>query len=278
MSSYKYDAKQVTDFYNLDAEREWQRLISSPEEEVKLRVHNHYLHKYLYSGVNVLEIGAGPGRFTQTLHEIGCQVLVSDISPVQLQANRDKAKELGFDTSVTDWHTVDVSNLSLFNDSSFDAIVAYGGPLSYVFDQLDQALSECHRVLNPDGLLIASVMSLWGTLHRFFASFPENDPSSIVKHGDLTAETYPGTTHFCHLFRADELRDVMTRNGFEVITLSASSSLSSTHNDITEILRANPERWQNLIDMEIEASASSGMIEAGTHMIVVARRKGGSRR
>ena len=274
MSSYKYDAKQVTDFYNLDAEREWQRLVSSPEEEVKLQVHNHYLHKYLDKEMNVLEIGAGPGRFTQTLHKIGCQILVSDISPVQLQANRDKAKELGFDTSVTDWQEVDVSNLGQFTDRSFDAIVAYGGPLSYVFDQLDQALSECHRILGPDGLLIASVMSLWGTLHRFFASFPESDPTPIVEHGDLTAETYPGTTHFCHLFRAQELREVMTRNGFDVITLSASSSLSPTHNDIVETLREDPARWQSLIDLEIEASASPGMIEAGTHMIVVARKKG----
>lgn len=273
MSSYKYDAKQVTDFYNLDAEREWQRLVSSPEEEVKLQVHNHYLEKYLHKEMNVLEIGAGPGRFTQTLHDIGCQILVSDISPVQLQANRDKAKELGFDNSVTDWQTVDVSNLGQFTDRSFDAIVAYGGPLSYVFDQLDQALSECHRVLGPDGLLIASVMSLWGTLHRYFASFPESDPTPIVEHGDLTADTYPGTTHFCHLFRAQELREAMTRNGFEVITLSASSSLSPAHNEITEMMRVNPERWQSLIDMEIQASASPGMIEAGTHMIVVARKK-----
>lgn len=278
MSSYKYDAKQVTDFYNLDAEREWQRLVSSPEEEVKLQVHNHYLQKYLDKEMNVLEIGAGPGRFTQTLHDIGCQILVSDISPVQLQANRDKAKELGFDTSVTDWQTVDVSNLGQFTDRSFDAIVAYGGPLSYVFDQFDQALSECHRVLGPDGLLIASVMSLWGTLHRYFASFPESDPTPIVEHGDLTADTYPGTTHFCHLFRAQELREAMTRNGFDVITLSASSSLSPAHNEVTEMLRVNPERWQSLIDMEIQASASPGMVEAGTHMIVVARKKGGCRR
>lgn len=272
MSSFKYSAEHVTAYYSIDVEREWQRLIQNPEQEVKLHVHNHYLHEHLIKGLSVLEVGAGPGRFTQTLHEIGCNILVSDISEIQLDANRQKAKELGFAASISDWQKVDVTDLAQFTDNSFDAVVAYGGPLSYVFDHLDQALSECHRVLKLDGLLIASVMSLWGTLHRYFASFPESDPTPVAANGDLTAETYPGTTHFCHLFRSEELREAMIRNGFDVITLAASNTMSSTHTEILATLRENPEQWQSLIDMEIEASASPGMIETGTHIIVIARK------
>ena len=42
-----------------------------------------------------------------------------------------------------------------------------GGPLSYVFDHRDRALAECRRVVKRDGVLAVSVMSVWGTAHRY---------------------------------------------------------------------------------------------------------------
>jgi len=45
--------------------------------------------------------------------------------------------------------------------------MAYGGPLSYALDQRVKALKECHRVLKQGGYLLLSIMSLWGTMHRF---------------------------------------------------------------------------------------------------------------
>ena len=44
---------------------------------------------------------------------------------------------------------------------SFDAVVAYGGPLSYVFERLPRALAEVLRVLKPHGLFLTSAMCLW---------------------------------------------------------------------------------------------------------------------
>ena len=57
-------------------------------------------------------------------------------------------------------------NLEAFADASFDAIVAYGGPLGYALERRDRALAECMRVLTPRGLLIVGVYSLWGSMHR----------------------------------------------------------------------------------------------------------------
>lgn len=99
----KYDPSYVAAFYDRDPESEWLRLVRSPLEEIKLHIHEHYLRKYMTSEMRVLEIGAGPGRFTKTLHELGCSVVVGDISAKQLEANKEKARELGFGASVERW-------------------------------------------------------------------------------------------------------------------------------------------------------------------------------
>lgn len=270
-----YDPSYIESYYDQDPEREWLRLIRSPLEEIKLYIHDHYLRTHLASGMRVLEIGAGPGRFTKTLHEIGCRIVVGDISSRQLEANKTKAEELGFAVSVEQWLKLDICNMADLEAESFDAVIAYGGPFSYVFENAGGALKECSHILKPNGCLLASVMCLWGTLHRFFGSameLPVANNHEIVATGNLTPKTDPTSQHFCHMFRANELQDFVERGGFRVVAMSASNALSSTHDECLSKIRDNPSLWNALLKWELEACASSGFIEAGTHLLVVAEK------
>ncbi len=159
-----YNPNRTADFFDNYGQSEWERLVRSPLDEIKLHIHNFYLRAYLSPGSRVLEIGAGPGRFTQALHALGCRVLVTDLSQVQLELNRQKSQELGFAAAVEGWQQLDVCEMGAIPSKSFDAVVCYGGPLSYVFERADLAVQECRRVLRPGGLLLSSVMSLWGTV------------------------------------------------------------------------------------------------------------------
>jgi hypothetical protein len=49
--------------------------------------------------------------------------------------------------------------LSRYADGAFDCTVAYGGPISYAFDQAEIAVAKCLRVTRPGGVLLASVMA-----------------------------------------------------------------------------------------------------------------------
>ncbi len=60
----------------------------------------------------MLEIGAGPGRFTIELAEMGCRVVVSDISPVQLEANARRVAEAGLEGAVVERRLLDVRDLT----------------------------------------------------------------------------------------------------------------------------------------------------------------------
>jgi SAM-dependent methyltransferase len=272
----QYDAGTIGQYFDEYGNREWDRLVQSPMHEVNLHVHTHYLEKHITAGNKVLEIGAGPGRFTQVLSRLGAQIVVGDISNVQLELNRRFAAELGFDQAVLDRQQVDICDLSRFEPESFDCVVVYGGPFSYVLDRRDLALSECLRVLSPGGVLLLSVMSLWGTIHGFLdgvLATPISANRKIISTGDITPATYPERTgNFMHLFRADELRAWLENFSLKLVDLSASNCLSLAWNETLKELKNDREKWDELLRMELEACSDPGCLSMGTHLIAVAKK------
>jgi len=268
----KYSRAWVSAYYDEYAEREWDRFSAIPVDRVSFVVHAHYLRQFVKPGSRVLEIGAGPGRFTQLLADLGCRVLVSDVSEVQLELHRRYAHELDFDDCVEDRLILDVCDLGALNSDSFDAVLCYGGPLSYVFEQSGRALRECVRVCRRGGLVLASVMSLWGTCHRHLQGVlqvPAAANRRITDSGDLIPENWDGVRHRCHMFRSGELRDLAGQAGLRILALSASGCLSVNWDEYLSGIDEASEQWQELLRMEIEACQEEGCLDAGTHIILV---------
>jgi 2-polyprenyl-3-methyl-5-hydroxy-6-metoxy-1,4-benzoquinol methylase len=271
-----YDREALTRHFDEYGIREWERLVETPAHEVSLYLHTHYLEKYLSRGSRVLEIGAGAGRFTQVLARLGAQIIVADISSVQLDLNRKFAQELGFSQSVVDRQQVDVCDLSRYDANSLDAVIAYGGVFSYVLDQRDQALSECLRVLRSGGLLFLSVMSVWGSAHLHLDNVLELPPETnqkITSTGDISPQTLPDRKgNFMHMFRAGELAEWLQRNGLILLDRSASACLSLTWDTTLEQIKSDREKWAELLRIELEACADPGCLNMGTHIIAVAQK------
>ena len=271
-----YDRDWLRSYYDEYGEREWERWDASPVEQVKLEVHLYYLRKYLTADDRILEIGAGPGRFTQELAKISNRIVVADLSPVQLELNRQNGQRLGYDKSVEGWVECDVCDLrSCFDEGEFDAVVCYGGPLSYVFGEREKAMAELLRVTKPGGLVFLGVMSLWGTVHQFLSGVLALDPAmnrEIVSTGDLGPDKPEATTHFCHLYRAAELRGVLERAGAAIEVLSASNCLSATWAESLAEVPRDGATWQHLMEMELEACREPGCLDMGTHLIAVCKK------
>jgi len=275
--SSDYSPELIAKYFDEYGLREWNRLLDTPVDEVGLYLHTYYLEQHIAAGMRVLEIGAGAGRFTQVLARLGACILVADISQGQLELNRQFARKLDFENAVEGWQQVDICDLGRFSDASFDCIVAYGGPFSYVLDRRDVALSECLRVLKPGGLLLASVMTIWGTAHRHLdgvMALPPEVNQKITGTGDLTPENYPGRKdRFMHLFRAGEYCKWLKQAGVEILAMSASGCLSIGWADLIKSFREDESRWQELLRIELEASAEWESLNLGTHLISVVRKR-----
>jgi cyclopropane fatty-acyl-phospholipid synthase-like methyltransferase len=113
----KYDPAYIRNYFERYAEREWERLDSGPASRISFHLHRWHLERYIKPGNHVLEVGAGPGRFTIELAKLGAAITVSDISPVQLELNRQYIQEAGHEQSVAarkcwTWLTSPASPLS----------------------------------------------------------------------------------------------------------------------------------------------------------------------
>ena len=272
-----YDQEHIRNFYNQYADLETQRWERSIVQKVKFEVHRHYLEKYIQAGDKVLELGAGTGKFTRELAKRCTDLIITDLSPVQLQLNQEYAQKEGYSDKIAQWSLKDICNLEAFEEASFDKILCYGGPLSYVFDQKHQALTEMKRVLKPGGLLLFSVMNLWGTVHQYLegslfdTTKEQND--RILATGNLHPSAHAPSDHHCHMFTAGELQTDIAKAGFQCLVLSASNCLSAKNAAVVERQRETPEQWEYFLSMEIAACQSEGMLESGTHLIAVVQKK-----
>jgi len=257
-------------------EGEWDRLDAHPRSRVSLEVHGRFLADHVAAGDRVLEIGAGPGRFTIALAELGARVVVTDVSEVQLGLNRRHVAEAGAEPAVEARHLLDVRDTGRFAAAEFDAVVAYGGPLSYVFEAAPEALAGLLRV---GRVVVASVMSTLGAWAFFLpqvvaqaADIGVAADDAIFSTGDLRHEGRD-SGHVCQMYRWREVEALVAAAGGEVVAASASNWASLGHDDTLEQLAADPAEWGRFLDHEVSACREPGLLDAGTHILFAARRR-----
>ena len=274
-SSGQYHAEQIVRCFDAYGIREWNRLVQGPVQEVSLYIHTYYLEKYVRPGQRVLEIGAGAGRFTQILARLGTRIVVGDLSPVQLDLNKQHAAQYDFASAIEEWVQIDISDMSRFASESFDCVVAYGGPLGYVLDQRDRALAECLRVLKPNGLLMLNVVCLWSSAHRHLdgvLSIAASVNRQITTNGDILPGMIADREQFFHMFRAAELHHWLEGAGVQILAISASDCLATGWGEMLTTIRNDTEKWEELLRMKVEACAERESWNMGMHTIAVGQK------
>lgn len=267
----RYDASRVSAFFDEYGEREWSRFEDGRSSPVSLEIHKHYLRRFVRSGDRVLDVGAGPGRFTIELGRIGAGVVVADVSEAQLRLNREKVEEAGLEHAMLDRVVADVTDLSTFADGEFDAVVCYGGPLSYALDRAGDGVGELVRVTRPGGCVIASVMSLVGAFSselRAVLALPLDVNERIVSTGYL--DTKGGGHVEMRLFRWPELEELFVERGCTIVAASASNMNTAVEQELYSTL--DEEMREALVRWTIDLAAEPGAVALAPHIIVVARR------
>ncbi len=169
---------------------------------------------YLKSGMNVLDVGCGNGRFYTEAKIRGLKYEGVDFSPSLINLAREKHPDGNF--KIAEARSLPYEN------GIFDAVVSFAVIHHLPGNTQAEALREIKRVLKPGGIIIASVWDLWATKKKEIILSRLKDVLSKNKLplGDIVL---PFGVHqnarYLHAFRKKELENLAKNAGFESVSV-----------------------------------------------------------
>jgi hypothetical protein len=192
--------------------------------------------------------------------------------------NRSHLAGTPAEDSVESRDLLDVCDASRYDDAEFDAVVAFGGPLSYAFEDVDGTLSGLLRGTKPGGVVVASVMSLLGSWRYFLRGVLEDSKVAGEGSNDLVLATgdlrHFSALHICQMFRSRDVSELVARCAGNVVAMSASNWASLDDAQALSELEADDKRWGRFLEHEVAACQEPGALDGGTHILVAAGHPG----
>lgn len=137
--------------------QEENRLTTNNSRKVEFITTVRALCEILPTSGKVLDCAAGTGIYAFYLADRGYDVTALDITPRHIDIINDqlKAKDYNMITGIND-----ATNLSQFEDESFDVVLCMG-PIYHIIDSdlRDKCIEECQRVLKKDGCLVVAYIN-----------------------------------------------------------------------------------------------------------------------
>lgn len=263
--------------YDNYGDREWTRLERDGHGQLLYHVHLDILKRYIKKDYRVLEAGAGSGRFTKDLVNMCSELTVTDISSHQIEFNKSKMKELSLFDKVKSFHVIDVLDMGIFEDASFDCVVCIGGVINYLLDKEKDGVKEMLRVLKPGGILIVGAMSLIGSVLYFLEGvryekdlFGIDATRWILDTGIQDEEHYPvPSKHYVHMMKSSDMDALFADFPVTVLERSSAGLFTQAGDTAIENARQDKEFWQLLIEKEIAYTKLPGTLDCGMNIIYV---------
>lgn len=275
-----YNPNIPKDRYNNYEDREWTRLEKDGHGELLYRVHREMLSRHIKESDKVLEAGAGSGRYTKDLVHLCRSLTVADISEHQIEFNKSKMKALSLLGRIESFHVLDILDMSVFEDDSFDCIVCIGGVINYLLDREKDGVAEMLRVLKPGGSIVVGSMSFIGAslyylggIHYEKNQFGIEATKWLFDTGIQDEAHYPvPSKHYVHMMRSSELDALFSQFPVEVVERSAAGLYSHGGDEALENARNDKELWELIVQKEIEFTKLPGTLDCGMNIIYVVKK------
>ena len=268
--------RRVRRFYEISAQREWERLEHPTQGALEFAINKAWIKKFLPgSGSRILDIGGGPGRYSIWLAAQGYCVTLGDLSPDLLAIAREKAGEQEVELEqLVEANAVD---LSVFTDNSFDAVLCLG-PMYHLLEESDrQAVAgELFRVLKPGGhAFVAFLNHLQALRAAVNQDIPFFTPYTfdIVKrwHYDHVMD-FPVAGIFspAWVVHPRDVPPLMERRGFRTVELVSSQSLAGdVQAHLALFAERQPELYKWVLDELVELANDPTIIGSAWHLLYI---------
>jgi len=271
----------IKEWYRKTAHIEWKRLKLDAYHQLEFIVTMHFLEKYLPKSGLILDAGGGPGRYTIELAKQGYDMVLLDLVKELLEMAKRKIRREKVENKVKQIVEGSITDLSMFDDETFDGVLCLGGPLSHLLDskQREMAAKELVRVAKKDAPIFVSVISRLGLLKTLLIEFPEE-----IKHcrhqlevGDYIPGVIPSkeATGFtaAHWFLPEELKGLFEKLNVKTLELVGLEGLSSHQKRATNRLYKDKGKWNAWVDIILKTCNHPSIIGTAEHIMYIGKKQ-----
>lgn len=267
----------VKDWFAKTAEDEWRRLKRDAYHQLEFLVTMHFLEKYLPREGLLLDAGGGPGRYTIELAKRGYDVVLLDLVEELLEIARREIGREGVEGRVKEILEGSVTDLSMFGDETFDAVLCLGGPLSHLLtvEEREAAAGELVRVAKKNAPLFVSVLGRLGVLKTILLEFQHE--MRYCRHHLEVGDYVPGVTGkgftAAHWFLPEELQKLFEKQNVETFDLVGLEGLSSHLQEATNELHKDGKKWEMWMEIIIKTCNHPSVVGTAEHILYVGRKR-----
>lgn len=257
------DQGTIARVYDQHATAEYERLDRSLLHRAEFVLTAELLDEFVVPGAEVLDAGAGPGRYAEHLLGRGCRVGLTDLSSDSLRLFEQRVEPRLAD-GVLFCRQGSATDLGWLSSESFDAVLLMG-PLYHLVthDERRAALQEAWRVVRPGGILVASYVSPYKPLMEAVEEGDQREVERLRAGGPTMhrgMQQYRGWP--------SEAREALGEAGFEVLRTRNLQGLAAllAHDAIHA---QDPEAFFAMLRATCELP---DLLGATLHFVCVARR------
>jgi SAM-dependent methyltransferase len=216
----------------------------------------------------VLEAGCGAGRWVIRLAPMGYRMVLCDLSPEMVDRAREKVEKLGLSDRIVDYHALDICDMHTLSDSSFDLVLALGGPLSLCRDA-GLAISEFHRVTRPGGHVVCDAANRYRAALELIRENKTDQIPSVLDTGRFLRRD--GLVD--HRFDPQELSDLFTANGWRVVQMAAVCPLFEFLPTTEQVSVLDDEHvFEDMRDVGRRYAEDSSIVALSGRLLILAHR------
>ena len=223
----------------------------------------HHLRRFLKPGMQLLDIGAGTGRYTSALMAEGYDVKAVELVKRNIQVFLDREP-------TADVVQGDARNMPFIPTASADVTLLLG-PLYHLIGDEEKlkALTEAKRVTKPDGLIfVAYLMNEYSILSY---CFDEDRIGGLLGKGVVDREFHikAEADELYDYVRIDDINRLNQAAGLERVTIFSPDGASDYMR--TRLNRMSDETFALFIEYQKTISERPDLIGAGSHVVDVVR-------
>lgn len=261
------DMTELEEYYNKFNE---EKRLNSRHGQVEFRTSMKYIHEYIDHNkapneINILDIGAGTGRYSVALANEGFNVTAVELVKHNLGILKSKK-------STVKAILGNALNLKKLPENHFDVTLLFG-PMYHLFgfDDKLKALNEAKRVTKPGGvILVAYCMNEYGIITY---AFKEKHIMECMEQNRITEDfhTVSSIENLYDYVRIEDINKINTEADMERIKII---SPDGPANYIRPFLnQLSDEEFDIFVKYHMATCERPDLIGAGAHTLDILRKK-----